>query len=197
MVFLRDLTGKPLPGSQNFDIEGSPFLNDEFESGRVVFTNGKMSNDLYLQFNMLNNKLLFKRDDMVLEFVDSITDFYLQHKENNTLGLVFRSNFPPIDRNTRATFYELLVDGKIVLLKYRYKTVTGYREYSTANKKRYVEGSQLYAALPGNRITRIKRDRNFLMKAMPDYAEKIMTLTNDLRLRNDESLITLFQELNK
>jgi hypothetical protein len=197
MVYLRDLAGKPLPGSNNIDIEGSPFLNNEFKPGRVVFTNGKMSSDLYLQFDMLNNKLLFKRDDMVLEFVDSIRDFYLQHEENNTLGLVFRSNFPPIDRNTAATFYELLVDGKIVLLKYRYKAVTGYREYNSANKKSYVERSELYAALPGNKIIRIKRDRNSLMKAMPDYAEKIMTLTNNLRLKNDESLITLFEGLNK
>ncbi|RYE29330.1 MAG: hypothetical protein EOP48_32700 [Sphingobacteriales bacterium] len=197
MVYIRDLAGKPLPGSRNIDIEGSPFLNNEFEPGRVVFTNGKMSSDLYLQFNMVDNKLLFRRDDMIMEFVDSVRDFYLQYNENNTLGLVFRCNFPPIDRNTRATFYELLVDGKIELLKYRYKTITGHREYNATNKKSYSEGSQLYAALPGNKIIRIKRDRNFLMRAMPDYAEKIFKLTNNLRLKDDESLINLFQELNK
>ncbi|MHA4846487.1 hypothetical protein ACX0G7_20085 [Flavitalea antarctica] len=197
LVYLRDLSGKPLPRSPSMDIEGSPFLNDEFASGRVVFNDGKMSNDVYLQFDLFNNRLLFKRDGMALEFVDSVRTFYLQHTENNTLGVVFRSNFPPIAGNTRATFYELLVDGKIALLKHRYKTIIGFREFNLASKRTYTEDSQLYAALPDNTIIRIKKDRNFLMKAMPEYADKIMKLTNDLRLKNEESLVTLFQELNK
>ena len=197
MVYLRDLTGRPLPGSQNKNIEGSPYLNTEFVLGRVVFSNGKMSNDVYLQFDLFNNTLLFRRDDIALQFVDTVTTFFLQHTENNTLGLVFRSNFPPINGNNRTTFYELLVDGKVQLLKHRYKKINGYREFDAASKRRYEESSNLYAALPDNTIIRIKKDRNYLMKAMPEYADKILELTDNLRVKNEESLVTLFQELNK
>ena len=196
-IYMRDLTGKPSSGLTGTDIEGSPFLSDSFETGRVLFTTGKMSKDVSLKFDMLNNRLLFLRDGIMLEFVDSVKVFYLQHNENNNSGIVFQSNFPPIDKNTKATFYELVVDGKISLLNYRYKIVSDYKEYSMIKKKLYVEQSQFYAVLPGNKIIRIKKDRKFLMKAMPDYSEKIKSLTGNLKLTSDDSLITLFEELNK
>jgi hypothetical protein len=195
-IYIRDVTGRPSSGLADADVEGSPFLNNDFEMGRVVFTNGKMSRDVYLKFDMLNNKLLFLRDGMTLEFVDPIRDFYLQHNENDKSGVVFRGDFPPIDKNTTSTFYELLVDGKITLLNYRYKIMSEYKEYSMTKKKQYVEQSQLYAALPGNKIIRIKKDRKFLMKVMPEYAERIKSITENLKLKDDESVITLFEELN-
>lgn len=195
-IYIRDVTGKPSSGLSSVDIEGTPFLNSDFEMGRVVFTNGKMSKDVNLKFDMLNNRLLFLRDGVTLEFVEPVRDFYLQHIENDKSGVVFRGNFPPIDKNTTSTFYELLVDGKITLLNYRYKTMSEYKEYSMIQKKQYVEHSQLYAVLPGNKIIRIKKDRKFLMKAMPDYAEKIKSITENLKIKDNESVITLFEELN-
>lgn len=197
MVYIRDLTGRPAYGINDPGIEGTPFLDKEEQIGTVLFTNGKLTKDVHLKFDMLNNKIYFVRDGTIMEFIDTVKDFYLQYKDNNTVGVVYRNGFPQIDRNTAATYYELLADGKVSLLKHRYKVVTEYKEYSTASKKRYDERSQLYAALPGDRIIRIRKDRKFLMDAMPEYADKIKTITDKLKLKSDESLIALFQELNK
>jgi hypothetical protein len=198
MIYIRDLTGKPMYGFNEISgVEGTPFLDKDEQIGTVRFKDGRMTKDVHLKFDMLNSKLYFVRDGVNLEFIDTVKDFYLQSVENNTLGAVYRSDFPPIDRNTSSTFYELLVDGKLSLLKHRYKVITEYREYSASTKKRYDERTQLYASLPGNRIIKIRKDRKFLMEAMPEYADKIKTITDKLKLKNDESLITLFEELNK
>jgi hypothetical protein len=196
MAYVRDVTGRQVNMAPAADVEGTAYIVDAWQPGTVLLKNGTLIKDVQLKFDLYLNKLYFQRDGLVFEFADTVRDFYLQYSDQKTAGLVYRSNYPETGKNNTLTFYELLVDGKISLLKHRYKLLMETKDIDMRVRKKYEDKQQYYAALPGNRIVKIKRDRKALMEAMPEYAEKISRISGKQNLKSEESLIELFEQLN-
>lgn len=196
MAYTRDVTGRPVSASPSDNVEGTPYLVDEWKPGSVILRKGVMIKDMQLKFDVLRNKLYFLRDGAMFEFADSVRDFYLNYSDGSSVGLVYRNNFPAVDRNTTSTFYELLVDGKISLLKYRSKTSMEIKGIDLRVTKKYEDRQQYYLALPGNRMMKIKRDKKSLYEALPEYTQQLVKILDEQGLKNEEALISVIEKIN-
>lgn len=198
-MFVEDITGRPFNSKLLDDIEGSPFLLPDWNWGAVKFKNGKYAKDIELKFNVYNNQLFFKRGEEAFEFVLPVNEFMIGYqKEGDSVAVLYRNGFPDTERTNGSTFFELLTEGKFQLLKYRFKELRSFKPYNQSERKQFADNEQLYVYASGS-ITKIKKDKESVMKALPQYAEEIRAIVEreKLKLKSEADLVKLFFELNK
>lgn len=196
-INLLDVKGLPIRNVAVPGVEGTPYLVEDWSKGTVKFANGVVTKDVPLRLDLMNNKVYFKKDEAELEFVQPVWEFTLNYPKGDSAK--FRSGYPAIDRNNNETWYEVLADGKLQLLKYRVKTIQSKQGYGDAERKSYYDKDQLYAMLPDGKMISVKKDKDDLMKAIPSAAEAIKKIVEEkkLKLRNEEQLRQLFVALNQ
>jgi hypothetical protein len=200
-VEVYDNTGKPLT-STNKEVLGSPFLNETWGKGEVRLKNGFLLKNAELQFDLYDNELHFKKDNIAYKFVDSLKEFAMEFKDGEEMQSVFfRSGYPPIEKKYTPSFYQVLADGKKVqLLKYVSKEIREKYNYMAPLSKEYQLSVSYYVydAVTGT-IKNIKLSKNVLIKAMPQYENSIRMFSKkkDYKFNSENEIVQLFIELNQ
>jgi hypothetical protein len=180
------------------DIQGQ-FARGEWTSGNVKFRNGQEGKGMLLLFDVHNNKLYFKQDKMTMEFLNPVYEFEIGLVVGlDTAKVLYRSSYPAVNYNTNETFYEVVVDANIQLLWCRAKNVNMYKDASQPEGRRNTEKEQWYVHLPEGKMVKIKKDRNDIIKALPEYADRINQIIKEkgLRVKDSEDFVQLFAHLN-
>ena len=156
-MFLEDITGKPFLKMNTDGIEGSAFLWDEWMQGQVTFQCGKTARVDSIRFSPYNNLLYFSRNGEMLEFVEPIKEFEIMGEEKgNENKFLFRSGYPPVDKQTSTTFYHVVNDGEVQLLRLVQKTVEPYRQYNQSTVMKFRDRQYFYAFKEGQ-MSRVKK----------------------------------------
>jgi len=196
-----DVNGKPFTFKSKMEVEGSPMLSDSWNMGIVNFEKGQAINKIELQFNLHENELYFRKDNLVYTFADPIREFSFAYSEDGQSRTVkFRNGYTAQHKRTLNSFYQVLADGKNVqLLKFVSKIVREKYEYSAPVKKYYDLKEELF--IQNNKtgeLIAIKKDRQSVNKALPAYSNSINKLTkeNNLDLNSENGLVRLIELLN-
>lgn len=178
----------------------SQYAQGQWTRGNVKFKNGQEAKNMLLLFDVHANKLYFLQDKTTMEFVYPVYEFEIGLLLNqDTVMVHYRSSYPAINNNNDETFYEIVVDGsKMQLLWCRAKTIQMYKDGSEPEHRRNTEKDQWFVYLPEGKMVKIKKDKNDIMKALPEYAEQINLIVREksLRLKEPDHLIELFARLN-
>jgi hypothetical protein len=200
-LFLEDITGKPFTVTKMADIEGSPYLFEDWNPGTVKFSNGKFSNDVTLKFDVYNNRLFFFRFNVQFEFASPVSEFTIMYPTSGTdsQSVHFRNGYPEIGRNNHETYYEVLADGNIQLLKHRIKSIESFTEYNKGQVKKIMDKDQLYLFVPGKKFIALGKDKDAIIEALPEHAEEIKKITESrkLKLKTEKGLTELVLALNE
>ncbi|MBC7851705.1 MAG: hypothetical protein H7Y31_18320 [Chitinophagaceae bacterium] len=198
-IFIEDINGRPFSSKAIDDIEGSAFLLPDWNWGAVKFRDGRFAKDIQLRFNIYNNQLYFRKGEQQLEFVSPVHEFLIGYmQEFDSVAVIYRSGYPQIDNQTFSTFYELQVEGNFQLIKHRSKYVRSFKPYNQPEKKQFADNDGLYAYLPGGKMVKLKKDKDAILQAMPEYATTIQRILDQkkIKLKTDDGLIKLFTALN-
>ncbi|MGB8191306.1 MAG: hypothetical protein WCF67_05265 [Chitinophagaceae bacterium] len=176
------------------------FMQGQWTIGSVKFKNGQKRENVWLVFNVQENKVYFRENNMTMEFVYPVEEFIIGVVIGaDTIGVLYRSNYPAAGVHNDETFYEVMVDGKVQLLRCKAKSVGLYKDVSTPEPKRVTEKEQFFAFLPNGKIVKLKKNKEDILSALPEYADRINKIVRDkgLRLKTDEGLAELFGWLNE
>lgn len=195
--------GKPFAANPNAGlVEGSPMLNDNWGSGVVKLANGREFTDALFQFNLVTQKLFFKKDSTVFAFTGPVISFTINYVEKGLNKTVyFKNNYPPFANQTSATFYQVLTEGnKFHLLKLPYKKVEERYEYNQPLKSVYRNETGWYIyeqALSG--MKQISNNLNSILKALPGQADKILASVSPVNRKHltDGEMLSIIEALNK
>ncbi len=196
-----DVNGKPFTFKSKMDVEGSPMFSESWNIGIVNFEKGQAITKIELQFNIHENELYFRKDNLVYTFADPVSEFSFPYSdEGQTRTVKFRNGYTAQQKRTLKSFYQVLADGKnLQLLKYVSKIVREKYEYSQPVRKYYDLKEELF--IQNNKtgeLIAIKKDRQSVNRALPSYNNSINKLTkeNDLDLNSENGLIRLIELLN-
>jgi len=187
---------------RNYKVEGSAFLHDAWNTGYVKLDNDRVAQNQQLRYNVYSNEIYFLKDSQALVLTTPVKEF--GYSFTTPIGLqkmiFFRNGYKRIDKNTEATFYEVLVDKPLTLLKQHSKkllevtSATGVRSYR-------VEDTETYYVYDEKKkfLYKIKRDLSSVSDALPQRTEKINQVATEknLKFKTDEELIVLFEALNE
>lgn len=197
-----DVHGRPFTEANKNDFDGTPLLNDNWGTGTVWFSRGKVLRDLALQLDLYENRLYFKQDGKVYFFYEPVTAFAFTYTDanNQPMSVYFRNGYPATGLNHSQSFYQVLADGKnIQLLKYYYKVLADVLNYGGPVRKKYDQREQVFIYdAASETLTPVKKEKQFFSKALPGYASAIDSFVQQTgsKLRTEQDMISLVNMLN-
>lgn len=183
------------------NIEGSVFLDDKWNKGYIKLTDNKIATNLFLRYNVYADKLYFLRDMVELVLQNQVAEFGYEY--SNDAGVVFRNCFrnryPAIDNNTGASFYELIMNGNITLLKKHQKLVKQKLQTTGDIIYKIEDVPSWYAySASKNKMVKIKKDPHSLSGLFdPQSLKRLNEIiqSNNIRLTNEKKIIGFFEIL--
>jgi hypothetical protein len=196
--------GVPVKIKSYNNVEGSVFLNEEWNSGMVKTESDKVYKDLYLKYNQLEDQVYYKgTDNESMIFNDPIKEFiFTNFKDIPGNNLVFRSGYPSAQNSTKKSYFQVLTDGNTQFLKRTLKELIESKEFNSATvNRRFVENQKYYLYLNG-KIVSVKKDKKLLLAALANKQTElnIYISNNILNLKEESNIIKLidyFNSINK
>lgn len=191
LLVLKDMNGKPIPLTKYVNVNGSPFLSDEWRVGEVTFENNSMMKDISLKYDQVEDQIYFKGiNNEIMAFNMRVKEFKLYPSENKEVYRHFVSGFPEIKGTTATTFYEIVVNGKVQLIKRSRKTISETKEYSSATTNKNIQESNNYFLYKAGQLNPVKKDKKSILAALPDKSKELEDYikSNNLNLKQDADL---------
>jgi len=200
---LNDNQGKPVMEQSYTDVEGSPYLAASWLPGIVSLTNGKTI-AAKLKYDVVKDELLFQspRDSMALAFVTPVKSFRFDIgtiDESSLVPLIFSNGYPAIDEQSEVSFYQVIADGKVKLLKRYKKVIHSDQAFNSATTtKTFAMRDAVYYLLADNKIIRVKPTPKTIAATLPDKTDQVQTFikTNKIDFKSDRDLAKLFSYYN-
>jgi|EndMetStandDraft_4_1072995.scaffolds.fasta_scaffold00019_3 hypothetical protein len=200
---LNDNQGKPVMEQSYTDVEGSPYLAENWLPGIVNLASGKTI-VTKLKYDAVSDELIFQspRDSMALAFVSPVKSFRLDVAsidQSSLTPLLFSSGYPPIDEQTEASFYQVVATGKTTLLKRYKKVIHSEQAFNSATTtKTFAMRDVVYYLLAGNKIVRIKPTLKTITTMLNDNSGNLQTFikSNKIDFKSDNDLAKLFTYFN-
>lgn len=195
-------TGDALSNGDGYLIKGNIFLHDDMHKGFITLQDGRSAKDVMLRYNLYNHEINYLEDktEMILDASAPVHEFgYNYSIDDDIKNVLFRNGFPALGKNTSRTFYQVIVDTDIALLKYVSKKILEERTELGALQKVIIDTDSWYIYNAADKtIVEIKRSKNSLLEALPEYAARInaITETKKLRLKSDSDWLILLTELS-
>lgn len=199
--FIYDKLGRPAFEISYTDIAGSPYIQADWTAGSVVLSRGE-NIPAQLKFDAYSNRLLFQgKNAETLEFTEDIKRFSLNISDkeiSDVSPLVFINNLPAIDKQMAASWYQLIADGNVKLLKYYGKKIVESQAVNFNPKTKSFTAFHVYYILQNNVIVKISLNKKAIIKALGSHAPEIETWlkTNSIDFKSDADLQKLFDYYN-
>lgn len=178
------------------DVEGSPFVFGNYMPGKATGTDGKVYDNIKLNYNVYDDVLLFVYDsaDKVMKFANPIKSFTVYAPAPTT----FVNNFPTIDKQTNESYYQVLSsNGKTALLKRYSKVINQTKNYDGSETKKFQDITTYYF-FKNNNIAKLTKNQNQVINALSDQKEALLSFSksNAINFKKDEDLAKLFDYYN-
>ena len=194
---MQDANGRPLLEKKYIDVEGNPYLSEDWVQGTVTLASGESYNDVPLKYDLVRNEPLFQNSKgEAMSFVSPVRKFSLQGNEKSVLQ--FRNGFKATDGGTPETFYQVLMDGETQLLKKISKVVTETKPFNSATTVKTFEQVQILFLVKDGLPIKIRKDKKVVLEALGDYSAQLEAYikANKLNLKSEEGLIALVSYYN-
>jgi hypothetical protein len=188
----RDALGRPLIIHQYVDVEGSPYLIDDWAKGVIKLKDGRTYKNMDIKYDQIEDKLLFRnpKDYATLEFVEPIKEFTLSYiADDIAYAKHFRSGYG-LEKNA---FYEVLADGGVEFLKQTQKSIKESHGYNSATITKSIDADVKYYLCIAGQLRPVKKDKKSIFNALSDRQPQLEAYikANNLNLKDEVDLTRL------
>lgn len=177
------------PTTENID--GSPWLNDAWSQGTILNSAGTTFTNVSIKFDVANDRLIYLEGAEQLLFKENIKKFTMD-------GRTFINGLPAVDSLTSISYYELIADGKVKLLKHYIKRVVASPGYGSAvTNYRYSDKAAFYI-YKDVKMYPVKLDKKSVLQVLSDKSEQIDTYlaSHKVNFKKNEDLAALVTYYN-
>jgi len=201
--YIHDYQGKAYVEQSYTDVQGEPYLLSNWVDGEVELAGNKPIS-AKLKYDLVKDELLFQnpKDSSAMVFVNTVKGFSLgpfKIDESNLSPLIFSSGYPAVEDQTPASFYQVIADGKVKLLKRYQKRIRTDQAFNSATvTKTFEMTGPFYYTVTDNKITRLKPAQKTVAAVLADKTDQVQTFikTNKIDFKSDRDLAKLFTYYN-
>jgi len=179
------------------DVQGTPYLNDQFEPGKIITPEDSVFSNIELRYNAFTDDIEFKQGENIFNIAYKTI---VKKAEFGGKSFGCRS-FEADGVNVRDGFFEILTEGKITLLaRYQIKFLEKEeaQAFSDAQPARFEEVDKQYFFISEGNPAKLIPNKKGLLKIfgaksndMDSYISK-----NKLSVKEDESFIKIINYFN-
>ena len=190
------LNSQGLKFSTNKPIDGSAFLNPDWQLGYVRIKSNAIIDSIPMKWNAVKQEIMILDGEKEYFINDHFTEFgYTETINGKQRQLVFKTGFPPIKKNTSKSVYQLLAGKNLQLLKFTIKelqenrAIDGQTYYRIADEITYYVYDDINETITVLRkgIEEMKADLPGISAQIDEYCKN-----NKQKCKTEEGLIELF-----
>jgi len=199
-IFLSDVNGRAFE-NKYADVAGSPYYFPNYKLSSLEMSDGRKYMDIKTKLNLVENEVVFiaanasegyigKGLVSVIRFNDTVQQTVKEY--------TFQSGFPAIDNQTSIHFYQVLCNGRVVLLKSINKSMEERNnELSGEKYKEFVSRENWYVFQNGT-MKRVKKDQAFFSALFSDKADAFAKYLNENKVsfKNEDQITKMVNFLN-
>lgn len=151
-TFISDkATGRPYMVQQYNDVQGSPFLSEDWKKASVTDASGTTFIGVLIKFDAYSNKFLFNHNGNAYEFVTDISEVEITPELSDSPdSIIFKKGFAINGKISPDKYVQVLAAGKVNFVKHIYKVIEERSEYNVPGKIRsFVLRTAYYFSLNG------------------------------------------------
>jgi hypothetical protein len=191
VIIPTDINGRRLKTKNYVEMNGSPYLFKDWAKGTVKFTKGAVYEGM-IKYDQISDELSYiDSNNEPLEFVDPVFEFSIEDPKGNadTKRRVFKKGFgsSPLDNESNNLFFEILVDGNVLLLKRTQKTIIEQTPYNSATPVQHVKEIITYYTSEKGNLVKLKKPEK-------DLVENLNIKTSELEKYIKEKKMNLKKE---
>lgn len=199
-VSITDYHGGPFKNVYS-DVEGSPFFPDHYCRAVLVDKKGRTHSGVQARLDLVKKELVIIDPDgkeMILQD-GQIKELTIKDTSSGVpQETLVRSGFPAINNNDTNTFYQVLADGPLQLLKSVTKEIREEKNIQSGEVRKVIITREEYYTFNNDGISKLKKDKDFIEGLMNDQLTKLRQYQkeNKLGFRSEKDLIHLFTYYN-
>jgi hypothetical protein len=168
----------------NSELFGNPYLIREWSDGLVKFTSGRVVNQFKLRFDCVRNLLLLQFQGSTFAAESKVREFVI-YTDKKKDSLVFRKGYPAVHKGTENTYYHVLLDDKVQLVRLVSKNIVEEKELvSSSNTTRgHLESEEKFYLVKDGVMIHLPAEKEEILKALPDKANALSEFINEKKLR--------------
>lgn len=189
--------GESNQGIAESDIEGSPYLNDEFIEGTVYTTSSLQYNNIPLRYNIFSNNLEFKTPENIIMTI--ATPEIIEIAEFGD----YKMSYIPyaISKKIKRGFLTEIEKGKLSLYskqEVQYQEPTKAAAYEDPEPARFVLQPDSYFIRVELNEAKIINNKKELIAIFPDHKKEVAAFIkkNKVKTNKEESLVKLLKYYN-
>lgn len=177
-------------------IEGSPYLDEEFKPGGLVYKN-KLFTNLQLRYNYYEGYFEFKTGDVVKFYDPRYTEVDTVWLESNKYIYIEHDN----GKNIRRNYMKLLYDGPVKVLSFKEIIMLDPEPasgYEAARSARFDPRPEVFYVQFGEAPAVEFKNKRSIEEVFPDHGKELgkYAKSEKLRFRNPEDLVALVKYYN-
>lgn len=193
--FVQDINGRVVSEVTYTDVEGSPYLFEDWHTGIVrAVKNDKVFDNLKMRYDAYKDEVEYENDGKLYRLGAEIMDFTLP---TGDALYEFRRGFPAIGDQTANSFYRILSDGTTKVLKRYEMKMREEKAYNSATvTKRFTLDEQLYVLKDDTMYPVKTNDRKGIMKLVDDEKNLMNYVIKEeqLNFRTEDDIVKLLEE---
>lgn len=182
--FFTDVSGRPVFPSNYVDVSGTPFAYEDWRAAAITLGSGRKLAGVQVKLDLLKHEVYYidERGKEMIAKRGVIHQISFPDKSDST---VYRSGFPALEENTTATLYEVLADGRVVLLKQTTKVIQELKRFNSATIERKFVLREAYFLFhrDDKKMKTVRRDRKVVVEALADRQESVQRFLDENRNR--------------
>jgi len=181
--------------------EGSYLFPQQASAATIKLKNGRLYTNLKAMVNLLDNELLFQ-DSLGQNYSAVVPIDFVEFDGvgNDTIKTVFKTGFPATDGFTENTFYEVLSEGSLTLLKaYKVSYVDRTSIQSSVPIRRYDTKEVLYVYDKQNGIRKISKNKKEILEILTGKTQEVSAYVSShkINFKSEKELGDLFTYYNQ
>ncbi len=199
-IFISDVNGRAFV-NKYADVSGSAYLFPNFKFATIVLKDGRTYTNISARLNLVEHEVNFIASNGEQGYIGKGMASSILFKDTTkevVKEYLFQTGFSPVDNQTVIHFYQVMVSGKMSLLKSINKNIEErVNELSGEKSKEFAVRENLYILI-GGYLKRIKKDAGFFLNIMADQKDAVNQFinSNKLNLKSEEQLKKLVEFYN-
>jgi hypothetical protein len=166
-------------------VDGHPFFIEKFTDATIGLRTGAVFNGVKARIDLCKQEIHFRlpSDSERIALPGLITEIILYDTVKSAIqSYKFQSGYPEVDNLKRDTYYEVLSDGKITLLKSSIKKINKSKNEMSGEVSSQFDTYEDHYLYVKYEMKRIKKDKEYLLDLLADKRKEMETYAKDQKL---------------
>lgn len=189
LAFIKTIEGFPMVSSKYSQVvAGSPYLFDSVQTASLVLKNGHRYDSVPIKLNLLEDNIVFYKDGQEMIAKTPVMTIAIQETSTGqTYQLQHYSNFENIYAPVDKGWYQLLYNGKALLLKRIYKKLNESKPYNSPNIEQRIQTLSGYYVFTNKKMIPVKKLKE-LPAVFPDKEAAIKAALENKKIKGNEDI---------